>query len=82
VITLYASHDHAARLRVGRRGIAIPTAHWQRRRTAALNEGRCLLAGFHALTAAPLRSPTAGVYRPMPKPGRHKPIGFAQRNQV
>jgi putative molybdopterin biosynthesis protein len=48
---------------------------------AALNEGRCLLAGFHALTAAPLNSPTARTYRPMLKPGRHKLIGFAQRNQ-
>ena len=48
---------------------------------AALNEGRCLLAGFHALTAAPLRQPTALTYRPMLKPGRHKLIGFAQRKQ-
>jgi len=48
---------------------------------AALNEGRCLLAGFHALTAAPLNSPTARTYRPMLQPGRHKLIGFAQRRQ-
>ena len=26
---------------------------------AALNDGRCLMAGFHALTESPLRSPTA-----------------------
>ncbi|MCB2022778.1 MAG: LysR family transcriptional regulator, partial [Burkholderiaceae bacterium] len=32
---------------------------------AALNDGRCLMAGFHALVDAPLRSPTARVYRPM-----------------
>lgn len=48
---------------------------------AALNEGRCLLAGFHALTDAPLRSPTARVYRPLLRPGRHKLIGFATRTQ-
>ncbi|WP_372527006.1 substrate-binding domain-containing protein [Piscinibacter sp.] len=52
---------------------------------AALNEGRCLLAGFHALadhaSSASLRSPTARVYRPMLKPGRHKLISFAQRSQ-
>ncbi|MEP6739524.1 MAG: substrate-binding domain-containing protein [Caldimonas sp.] len=48
---------------------------------AALNEGRCLLAGFHALTNAPAGSPTARVYRPMLKPGRHKLIGFAVRSQ-
>jgi putative molybdopterin biosynthesis protein len=48
---------------------------------AALNDGRCLLAGFHALTRAPMGSPTALVYRPMLKPGRHKLIGFASRSQ-
>jgi putative molybdopterin biosynthesis protein len=48
---------------------------------AALNDGRCLLAGFHALTAAPPDSPTARVYRPMLEPGRHKLIGFAARSQ-
>ncbi len=48
---------------------------------AALNDGRCLLAGFHALIAAPRRSPTARVYRPMLQPGKHKLIGFARRTQ-
>jgi putative molybdopterin biosynthesis protein len=48
---------------------------------AALNEGRCLMAGFHALVDAPRRSPTARVYRPLLQPGRHKLIGFAQRAQ-
>ena len=47
----------------------------------ALNEGRCLLAGFHALTEAPARSPTARVYRPLLQPGQHKLIGFATRTQ-
>jgi len=48
---------------------------------AALNDGRCLMAGFHALTESPLRSPTARVYRPMLKPGQHKLVGFARRTQ-
>jgi putative molybdopterin biosynthesis protein len=86
VITLYASHDEALpRLRtwVGQRD----KLHLEIQFTgsvdalAALNEGRCLLAGFHAITHAGLRSPTATVYRPMLKPGRHKLIGFATRAQ-
>jgi putative molybdopterin biosynthesis protein len=48
---------------------------------AALNDGRCTVAGFHALTHAPRHSPTARVYRPMLRPGRHKLIGFASRSQ-
>ncbi|MEO8122797.1 MAG: substrate-binding domain-containing protein [Burkholderiales bacterium] len=48
---------------------------------AALNDGRCLMAGFHALVESPLRSPTARVYRPMLKPGRHKLVSFARRTQ-
>ena len=48
---------------------------------AALNDGRCLLAGFHALTQAPLRSPTARAYRALLKPGKHKLVSFARRTQ-
>ncbi len=48
---------------------------------AALNDGRCLMAGFHALIESPLRSPTAQVYRPMLRPGQHKLVSFAQRIQ-
>jgi len=48
---------------------------------AALNDGRCLLAGFHALAEAPRGSATALAYRPLLKPGRHKLIGFALRSQ-
>ncbi|MGL6111305.1 MAG: substrate-binding domain-containing protein [Rubrivivax sp.] len=48
---------------------------------AALNAGRCLLAGFHALTDAPARSPTARAYRALLKPGQHKLVGFARRTQ-
>ncbi len=48
---------------------------------AALNDGRCQVAGFHALTASPRRSATASVYRAMLKPGQHKLVSFARRNQ-
>lgn len=48
---------------------------------AALNDGRCLMAGFHALTDSPQRSPTATVYRPMLRPGHHKLVRFAERTQ-
>jgi len=47
----------------------------------ALNDGRCLLAGFHVLTGAPTGSATALVYRPLLQPGWHKLIGFALRSQ-
>lgn len=47
----------------------------------ALNAGRCLLAGFHALTEAPARSPTARAYRALLRPGQHKLVGFARRTQ-
>jgi putative molybdopterin biosynthesis protein len=48
---------------------------------AALNAGHCLLAGFHALTDAPARSPTARADRAMLKPGQHKLVSFARRTQ-
>lgn len=86
VISISASHDHALpRLRdwvqVHHRLHLDIQFTGSVDALAALNEGRCLLAGFHALTAAPQRSPTARVYRPMLQPGKHKLIGFAQRTQ-
>jgi putative molybdopterin biosynthesis protein len=48
---------------------------------AALNDGRCLMAGFHALTDTPPHSHTARTYRSMLQPGRHKLVSFAQRSQ-
>jgi putative molybdopterin biosynthesis protein len=86
VIALYASHDDALpRLRDLAR--AAQQLHLDIQFTgsvdalAALNEGRCLMAGFHALVDAPPRSPTARVYRPMLQPGKHKLISFARRTQ-
>ena len=84
VVTLSASFDDALpRLRE----FVAPNLHLDIAFTgsvdalAALNDGRCLLAGFHALTASALRSPTAQTYRGMLRPGRHKLIGFARRMQ-
>ena len=48
---------------------------------AALNDGRCMMAGFHALTDSPRSSTTARAYRGLLKPGQHKLVSFAQRTQ-
>ncbi len=86
VVPISASHDEALPL-LGEWCARRHRLHLDLRFTgsvdalAALNDGRCLLAGFHALTDAPLGSPTALVYRPMLTPGRHKLIGFASRSQ-
>ena len=48
---------------------------------AALNDGRCQVAGFHALTDSARGSPSAKVYRALLKPGQHKLVSFAQRTQ-
>ncbi|MEP7301562.1 MAG: substrate-binding domain-containing protein [Caldimonas sp.] len=86
VIEMFASHDEALPL-LRDWSAANGKLHLDLHFTgsvdalAALNDGRCLLAGFHALTDSPAGSPTARVYRPMLKPGRHKLIGFATRTQ-
>jgi putative molybdopterin biosynthesis protein len=86
VITMHASHDEALpRLRdwVAQQHNLQLDIQFTGSVDAltALDEGRCLLAGFHALTDAPARSPMARVYRPLLQPGRHKLIGFATRTQ-
>lgn len=86
VLTLYASHDDAlpllrehaglhAKLQLDVRFCGSVDA------LAALNEGRCKLAGFHVRTAAALGTLTERTYRPLLKPGQHKLIGFAKRHQ-
>jgi putative molybdopterin biosynthesis protein len=47
----------------------------------ALNEGRCIMAGFHALTQPGASSLVARTYKPLLKTGLHKLIGFASRQQ-
>ena len=46
---------------------------------AALNDGRCLLAGIHVLVDAPVQSQTARTYRALLKPQRHRLV--ASRSQ-
>jgi molybdate transport repressor ModE-like protein len=91
VVTLYASHDDALScLREhALQGDALATEpdrlHLDIRFTGsvdairALNEGRCVMAGFHTLLdTGPL---TKRSYKPLLQPGQHKIIGFAQRTQ-
>lgn len=86
VLTLFASHDDAlAGLRDHAAGAA--QLHLDIRfcgsvdAIGALNEGRCIMAGFHT----PPRPPPGGLaqrtYQPLLQPGRHKLIGFARRSQ-
>ena len=47
----------------------------------ALNEGRCHVAGFHAPWQPDAQSLVARTYKPLLKPGQHKLMGFAMREQ-
>ncbi len=87
VLTIYASHDHAlGELQDMAASAALPL-HLDLRLCGsvdalrALNQGRCLLAGFHTQPFAPAASLSARTYRPLLKPGRHKLLGFARRVQ-
>lgn len=94
VLTLYASHDHALSVlqEVAAGVIDIRPAprhklHLDIRFTGsvdairALNEGRCLVAGFHTQPFAAAGSLSARTYKPLLRPGTHKIIGFARRTQ-
>jgi putative molybdopterin biosynthesis protein len=85
LLTLYASHD-----------VALPTLrehalqhklHLDLRfmgsvdAIAALNAGRCMMAGFHTLDRPGSKTVAARTYRMLLKPGLHKLIGFAHRTQ-
>ncbi|CAL96449.1 substrate-binding domain-containing protein [Azoarcus olearius] len=87
VLTFYASHDEAlAALRELARRQPQPL-HLDIRFTGsvdairALNEGRCLMAGFHTLEDAAPGTPIQRAYKPLLQPGLHKLIGFARRSQ-
>ncbi len=90
VLTLYASHDEAiSRLReYALRGPEDGARlHLDVRFTGsvdairALNEGRCVMAGFHTLVQAGRKTHSERCYKPLLQPGHHKIIGFAQRTQ-
>ncbi|RYY92352.1 MAG: LysR family transcriptional regulator [Comamonadaceae bacterium] len=86
VLPLFASHDDGLSLL---RSVAVQQAalHLDVRfcgsvdAIAALNEGRCLLAGFHSSQQPGFGTHTQRAYQPLLQPGRHKLIGFAERSQ-
>lgn len=93
VVTLHASHDNAlSALREHALGLATNTANTDQLHLdirfcgsvdaiRALNEGRCVMAGFHTLQHPQAGSLAERVYKPLLKPGLHKIIGFAKRTQ-
>ena len=96
VVTLYASHDNAlSALRehaLQEHPLSTPSLepnrlHLDIRFTGsvdairALNEGRCVMAGFHTLQNSGRKTFTERTYKPLLQPGQHKIIGFAQRTQ-
>ncbi|MBA2674361.1 substrate-binding domain-containing protein [Ramlibacter sp.] len=86
VLTLYASHDDALSL-LRERAAATARLHLDIRfcgsvdAIAALNEGRCAVAGFHVVEPAGDAPRAQAAYQPLLQPGRHKLIGFARRSQ-
>lgn len=92
VLTLYASHDDAL-VALREHAAAQARLHLDIRFTGsvdaigALNEGRCVLAGFHTPPQPAMAASTTGAglaqrtYQPLLQPGRHKIIGFARRSQ-
>ena len=88
VVTLHASHDvalsslreHALRLEHGQLHLDIRFSG-SVDAIRALNEGRCVMAGFHTLQDAGAQTLTQRTYQPLLQPGQHKIIGFAQRTQ-
>jgi putative molybdopterin biosynthesis protein len=84
-LAIYASHDDA--LVMLREEAAAQSLHLDLRfcgsvdAIRALNEGRCHVAGFHAPWQPDARSLVAQTYKPLLKPGQHKLIGFATREQ-
>jgi molybdate transport repressor ModE-like protein len=93
VVTLYASHDDAlgalreVALVQHQHAGAAQQLHLDMRfcgsvdAIRALNEGRCVMAGFHTLQNPAHGSLAEKIYKPLLKPGLHKIIGFATRTQ-
>lgn len=85
LLTVYASHDDA--LVQLQQQAAQQSLHLDIRfcgsvdAIRALNEGRCVMAGFHAPATPAADSLVASTYRPLLKTGLHKLIGFARREQ-
>ena len=85
VLAFFASHDDA--LSALREHSAQSRLHLDVRfcgsvdAISALNEGRCVMAGFHAPQLPGGSALAQRAYRPLLRPGEHKLIGFAQRTQ-
>jgi molybdate-binding protein len=85
VLTLHASHDDA--LSSFRDHAAQQGLHLDLKFNGSLvalqdlNEGRCTIAGFHTLANVSSQSHIAHIYKPLLKPGLHKLMGFAARQQ-
>ncbi|MDO5692783.1 MAG: substrate-binding domain-containing protein [Pseudomonadota bacterium] len=89
VLTFYASHDDAltALRNHTTSQPGSPRLHLDIRFAGsvdaiqALNEGRCIMAGFHTRPTPPPGSLAERAYKPLLQPGLHKIIGFATRAQ-
>jgi len=83
VLTMYASHDDALvklQEQTASQGLYLDMRFCGSvDAIRALNEGRCVLAGFHTRETTKAKSITAKAYKPLLKPGLHKVIGFAKR---
>jgi putative molybdopterin biosynthesis protein len=86
VLTLFASHDDAlAALR--EHAVSAARLHLDIRfcgsvdAIGALNEGRCVMAGFHTPPSPAAGTLAQRTYQPLLQPGKHKLIGFARRSQ-
>ncbi|OZI54142.1 LysR family transcriptional regulator [Bordetella genomosp. 4] len=86
VVPLYASHDDALGA-LREHAVTSDKLYLDIRYTGSvdairgLNEGRCVIAGFHTRQDPVPSSLTERIYKPLLKPGLHKIIGFAQRSQ-
>ena len=91
IAMLYASHDDALgslrEFALGTTGASPARLHLDIRFSGsvdairALNEGRCVMAGFHTMQNPSQGSVAEKIYKPLLKPGLHKIIGFATRTQ-
>lgn len=85
LLTLYASHDDALPLlrdELGQAGLHLDIRFCGSvDAIRALNEERCVLAGFHCLEQPHRQSTSAQSYRKLLQRGKHKIIGFAKREQ-
>lgn len=85
LLTMYASHDDA--LPTLRNEMSAQGLHLDLRfcgsvdAIRALNEERCVIAGFHCLEQPDRNSVAAQSYRKLLQRGKHKIIGFARREQ-